>query len=405
LLLLLFQQETMAHTLEKKFDEPSLQSVIEYRVNDEEVDEDSENAADVIVVFELNSKEPMVAFVARSYGFPECTFLPAAKTMLKTKDLKPDRSFEGSKSGYVSHEWAKELLSHCRNLLQWELGVSLTELKVQVSFIYRTDASERDKLMLLQAAKDTGYQVPLVRIISVTDVMTVAVFTNGGGLGYHVDTDQIAGTERLMLGNTILTICFNGDIVEIQSYSLSLAATKEKSMDRRLRLEDLVSGDSVDCQKLAEDRFKQWLQEAFGNSFQELASTNDIGPTGKLMTAFSEARRNYVPKKSAYYDFPLKFPRSLHGVPYNPLTQTCQVSDAKMREFCEPVIDSVLHKIEDHYSRIKSKKNTIDKILFAGPAGISKYLEGHVKEWGLGTAILSSRRSNLIVGYMTEDLK
>lgn len=65
----------------------------------------------------------------------------------------------------------------------------LTELKVQVSFIYRNDTLKQDKLMLLQAAKDTSYQVPLVRIILVTNVITVAVFTNSSRLSYHVNTD------------------------------------------------------------------------------------------------------------------------------------------------------------------------------------------------------------------------
>jgi hypothetical protein len=391
--------------LVEELDKLYTESVLEYsRITEEEEDEDAFKLPDAILIIDLNSREPIAAFIAPSLGFPSCTFLPVFQKMSKAQQallMDSKYGFESGKSNQFSRKWTKELLSHCQQLLLQELGMPLEKMNLQVSLTSRSDASERDKFLLLQAAQDAGCKAPQLQLIPTIKAVAIAAFMSHGGLDHDINTETDQ-EEKWRLDDNVLVICHNGDVIDIQSYSISWAARAEKSAESRLKLEEIVSSNTVDSRRLAEQQFTKWLKGVFGKSF--LSGANDLEPNGKLMSAFAEALRNYKPKKCAHYEFPLNIPRPPHDAPYDPIHHRCLVPDNKMREFCEPAIDSLLEGLDDHYTRINSRKKTIDKILFAEPKGFSPYLEDHVTDWGLGMGILSNHRG-VFVGFMRQELE
>jgi hypothetical protein len=76
------------------------ESVLEYsRVTKEEEDEDVFKLPNAILIIDLNSKEPIAAFIAPSLGFPSCTFLLVFKEMLKAQQEFLMNSKYGFESG------------------------------------------------------------------------------------------------------------------------------------------------------------------------------------------------------------------------------------------------------------------------------------------------------------------
>jgi hypothetical protein len=134
----------------------------------------------------------------------------------------------------------------------------------------------------------------------------------------------------------------------------------------------------MDSRQLAKRQFIKWLERVFGKLF--LSGANNLEPNKKLMSAFAKALRNYKPKKCTYYEFLLNLLRPPYDALYDLIHYCCLVPDSKMREFCEPTIDSLLEGLNDYYTRINNRKKTINKILFAEPKGFSPYLEDYVTD-------------------------
>ena len=371
----------------------------------EEEDEDANRLPDAILVIDLNSREPLAAFVAPSLGFPKPTFLPVFKSMSKAQEEYLTGSkydMDSEHSNHFSQDWTKALLSHCQTLLVQELGMSLGKINLQVSVTSRSDASERDKFLLLQAVQDAGYEAPQLQLIPTVKAVAIAAFR-----GYGEREDDI-GTytrqrETWKLGDNVLAICHNGDVIDIQSYSFSRAAVIEKSVEPRLKLEEIVSGSTVHSRRLAEQQFTKWLENVFGKALL-LGPRRSLEPEGELMSAFARAVQDYEPRKHEEYRFPLKIPSPGDNAPYDSDHNCCVVPDSKMQEFCKPTIDSLLDVLDDNHTRMGNREKAIDKILFAEPGGFSPYLKDYVKNWGEGMGIINMQ-NNLIVGFLEHELK
>jgi hypothetical protein len=397
--------------LAEELDKLSTESVLEYSVFGD-ADLDTNQPPEAFVVIDLNYTEPMAAFIAPSLGIQKPLFLPAFEEMSKAREAflgvtKP--GFEDKKVSGEDLPWTTQFLVHCRDLLQGKTGYELDMSKVQVSLTTRSDVSEIDKVKLLRAAKDVGFKVPQLHVISTVDAVVVAAFLRSGGFKQQEDSRN-RQSDGLKIGNTVLVICYDGDIIEIQSYSLSLAAQNKKYDEPRLRLEDIVSGNIVDCKQLAEQKFINWLRESFDsrNQPQMLEAANDMKPNGKLLSQFAKERQNYSYKKKPFYEFSLNLPRGSYGSAYDSARQMCRVPDAKMHNFCDSPVKSFLNNLDEHYSRIQNKKTNIDKILFAGKNHVAGQLDDYITDWGLGEEILAVNTrefSNQIVGRMTMELK
>lgn len=369
----------------------------------EEEDEDANRLPDAILVVDLNSREPLAAFIAPSLGFPKPTFLPVFKSMSKAQEAYLTGSkydMDSKHSNQFSQEWTKALLSHCQTLLVQELGKSLEKINLQVSVTSRSDASERDKFLLLQAAQDAGYKAPQLQLIPTVKAVAIAAFR-----GYGEREDDI-GTysrqrETWKLGDNVLAICHNGDVIDIQSYSFSSAAVIEKSVEPRLKLEEIVSGSAVHSRRLAEQQFIKWLENVFG---KELLESRSLEPEGRLMSAFARAVQDYEPRKHEEYKFPLKIPSPGGNAPYDSDNNCCVVPDSKMQEFYKSTIDSLLDVLDDNQTRMGNREKAIDKILFAEPGGLSPYLKDYVTNWGEGMGIINMQ-NDLIVGFLEHELK
>jgi hypothetical protein len=355
---------------------------------------------DVILVVDLNSRFPSAAFIAPSLGHPKCRFLPALQEMSRAREKAlTSTEFDpgSSKFDQSGYEWTKDFISHCRRLLQVDLGSPLTDLTVHVSLTSRSDASERDKLKLLEAAERAGFinkTETAIRIVTTIEAATVEAVRRYGYPGLNGSTSRTSGTstyqlEKLKHGDTILVIYYDGDVAEIQSYSLSFPVTAGDSARSRLQLKETVYGETVDCGKLVDEQFTRWLNESFGNSLEEL-SANDLGTNGQLMTEFAEVRRNYATKRHDLYSLPLALINPPQSAPYNSSRNLCLVHDSKMRRLFEPAVESLLNSLDSHQARIRKKEKTIDKIIFAGASGICPFLEDNIKDWGIGVGILNT---------------
>jgi hypothetical protein len=370
----------------------------------EEEDEDANRLPDAILVIDLNSREPLAAFVAPSLGIPKPTFLPVFKSMSKAQeayltDSKYDMDSEHSNQ--FSQEWTKALLSHCQTLLVQELGMSLEKINLQVSVTSRSDASERDIFLLLQAVQDAGYKAPQLRLVPTVKAVAIAAFRGYGERDDDIST-YTRQRETWKLGDNVLVICHNGDVIDIQSYSFSRAAVIEKSVEPRLKLEEIVSGSTVHSRRLAEQKFTKWLENFFGKAL--LGSRRSLEPEGELMSAFARAVQDYEPRKHEEYRFPLKIPSTAGNAPYDSDHNCCVVPDSKMQEFCKPTIDSLLGVLEDNHTRMGNREKAIDKILFAEPRGFSPYLKDYITDWGRGMGIINMG-NDFIVGFMEHELK
>jgi hypothetical protein len=393
--------------LVKELDKLYTDSVLEHSRNAEHgqgEDEEVFKLPDAILVIDLNSREPMAAFVAPSLGISKPRFLPVFKTMSKAHLLYLTESKYDLESGslnQVNREWTKELLSHCQRLLLEELGMPLERINLQVSLTSRSDVSERDKFLLLQAAQDAGYQAPQLQLIPTVKAVAISGFISHGAGEDDIHAETLK-REIWRFGDSVLVICHNGDVIDIQSYSISRGPIVDKSVEPRLKLEEIVSGSTVESRRLAEQQFTAWLEKSFGKSF--LPGTKGLEPEGQLLSAFAEELRGYEPKRQKHYKFPLIISSPADDAPYDPLDNCCVVPNSKMREFSMSAIDFLLESLEDNYTRIQNKKKKIDKILFAEPKSCSPYLKDFVTDWGSGMGILS-RQTDIFVGLMTHELK
>jgi len=89
--------------LVEELDKLYTESVLEYScVTKEEEDEDVFKLPNAILIIDLNSKEPIAAFIAPSLGFLSCTFLLVFKEMLKAQQELLMNSKYGFESGKPS---------------------------------------------------------------------------------------------------------------------------------------------------------------------------------------------------------------------------------------------------------------------------------------------------------------
>ncbi len=133
----------------------------------------------VLLITDLNSRNPTAAFSAPSLGYPHSKFLPALKAMSKAREAFLTSTKSGPSSSQSSHsspDWTTEFLSYCYTLLELELGSSLENFKLQISFTARRDASDRNKAMLLEAVKNAGFIISTgdaVRVVPTVEAVAI----------------------------------------------------------------------------------------------------------------------------------------------------------------------------------------------------------------------------------------
>jgi hypothetical protein len=342
---------------------------------------------DILLVVDLNSGNPTAAFNAPALGYSQSRFLPAFKALSKEREAFLTSTKSGlSSSQFINfgEEWKKDFLKHCKTLLQSELGKPLENFNLQVLVTARGDALDRNKAMLLEAVKDAGFIIrtdDAVQIFSTVEAATIQLVRRHLTLSHNSNNPKDS--------HNILVFHYDGDVAEIQSYSVSWTDTAGKSTESQLRLEEMVYGDTVDCGKLVDHQFTQWIEKSFGSLVSNL-SANNTGTYAQLMAKFTETRRGYKIEQSDLYEFPLMLQNPPRGAPYDSSHRICNVRDSEMQEFFEPAIDSLLKTLDDHHARLVSKSKTIDQVIFAGADCISPYVEDLLKDWGIGVGLLNT---------------
>jgi hypothetical protein len=254
------------------------------------------NPHSVLLVVDLNSRNPTVAFIAPSLGYSEHEFLPALKAMLKSREafLTSTKFGLGSRQPcQSSSDWTTDFLSHSRLLLQSKIGMPLEDAILGFSFTARGDASDRSKAMLLGAVKAAGFKIntdDAIQIFPTVEAVTIETVRHQITKIFDNQSPYPGGAPKF--NHNILVLHYDGDVAEIQSYSVSWEAKTRKSGQSRLRLEEIAYGETVDCGELVDYHFTRWMEERFGNSVSNV-STNNIGTDGGLMAKFAEERRKY----------------------------------------------------------------------------------------------------------------
>jgi hypothetical protein len=349
------------------------------------------NPHSVLLVVDLNSKNPTVAFIAPSLGYSEHEFLPALKAMSKSREafLTSTKFGLGSPQPcQSSSDWTTDFLSHSRALLRSKIGMPLEDAILEFSFTARGDASDRSKAMLLGAVKAAGFKIntdDAIQIFPTVEAVTIETVRHQVTKIFDNQSPYPGGAPKV--NHNILVLHYDGDVAEIQSYSVSWEATTGKSAKSRLRLEEIAYGETVDCGEQVDYHFTRWMEERFGNSVSNV-STNNIGTDGGLMAKFAEVRRNYKPGQKDRYIFPL----TSHGASRNPHyhASQVQVQDSEMRGFFDLAMGSLIQSLDDHYARVGQKKKTIGEVIFAGATCIAPYVEDVLKDWGIGVGLLDT---------------
>jgi hypothetical protein len=359
-----------------------------------EVGQDASKATDILLVVDLNSRYPTAAFNAPSLGYSKYKLLPPLEATPESRYPllgSSESSPSSSRHRKSSLDSTKDLLSHCQTHLQSELGKPLKNFKPQVFFTARGDASDRSKHILSKAVKDTDSFISTedsVQIFPTIEAITIEAIFRQEALNLKNDSSYQVAAPRTK--TNILVLHFDGDVAEIQSYSVSWTAPIGKFDEPRLRLEEIVYGETVDCGKLVDRQFDRWIQKSFGNSISNI-SARKFGIEGRLMTEFAEARRYYKMDRKDMYGFPLTLRNPPNGSPYDPRRHVCQVQDYEMQKLFEPAMDSLLKSLDNLQARLGEKKTAVDNVIFAGVKGISPYVEDHVKDWGVGVSLLHTK--------------
>lgn len=333
---------------------------------------------DIILAVDLNSRYPAAAFIAPCLGYFRCTTLSVLEAMSESKrasfaSFKYDP--DASKSSQFGPEWTKDFLSHCKALLRLKLGKSLEYLRLQVSLTTRSDTSDRDKAMLAKAAEDAGFCTKdTVQIIPTVEAVTIEAIWD-----YLASCTN--GAPKFENGDNILVVHYDGEVADIQSYSISLPATARGSTEFRVQMTEMACGETVDWGKMVDKQFTQWMQNEFGNSFLELPA-KDTGPNSQFMLEFAKVRREYKVKPSGLYSFPLTLKNPPDHAPYDADRHICQVQDSLMEMFFRSAADSLYESLARHHNTVRTNNMSINKIIFTGIPGNSPYAEQQLIEWG-----------------------
>jgi hypothetical protein len=362
---------------------------------DGETSKDECSPPHVLLIVDLNSRNPTAAFNIPSLGYGHYKFLPALKAMSKTREAfltSTKSSSSHSQSSLSSYNWTTDFLSHCRALLRSELGRPLEDFLLEITFTARGDASDRSKAKLLDAVKAAGFKLstedavqvfPTVEAVAIEEVLRRVTKD-------AADSSTYLG-EALKVDYNILVLHYDGDVAEIQSYSVSYTATTGKCLESQLRLEEIVYGETVDCGELVDRQFTQWVGNTFQNTGSSI-SADTISSDAKLMVEFAEVRRNYNPDQKDLYTLPLTKQSPLYKACYDSRrgVSQFQVKDSEIRSFFEPAMDSFLNSLDEHHALVSQKKKTIDEVIFAGAPCIAPYVENHLKDWGIGVGLLDT---------------
>lgn len=365
--------------------------------------EDSPRPAEVVLAVDLNSGYPTAGFQAPSLGYPEITTLPAFERLLDMKEAqaRDTKQFysksqvryfdpDGPKSRQLDHHWKRNLLRHCLRLLQEKIGARLDNARLQVYITARSDVSDYDVATLLKTAKAAGFNTTngqAVQVVPTPEAVAMAAVK-------HYLTLSDSSPPKLKYGNNILIVHFDGDLMDIQSYSVSPGST-----ETGFRMEGLAAGQTVDCGEMVDEQFTRWLRETFGSSFLQLSPIY-TSPESQLMVDFAKTRRRYQPKAQPIYFFSLVLENPPPGSPYDPSRHDCQVQDSQMKEFFDSATKKIWESLDDHRTEVGESKN-IDKIVFAGKKGVSSYVEDQVRDWGESAGILSAQ-SGVDVSYTAD---
>ena len=335
------------------------------------------DATDITLAIDISGWRPAAAFIAPSFGFTQCRFLPVIESMSKAKESSLTRRTQ-ARSHKTELHWATEFLQHCHYLLESELGRPLKGMSRQISLTTQGDASEGAKAALLKAAEASGFItssegaaviVPAIEALTVGAVMDHLISTPSSGLS--------TPTFQIRPGDNILTIHFSGDLINMQSYSVSRTEANDDALGDRVILEETICGCVVNCGKIIDNEFIDWCKKS-----QKDHQSSDFQPYSTLMVQFAEFRRNYEPEKQNHFQL---IPAS-----NNTPRQPWRLSDQSMSKLFQPGMDFLISSLDKQLNDTLGKSKTINQILFAGLENASPYLEWHVKDWGIGAGILNT---------------
>jgi hypothetical protein len=110
--------------------------------------------------------------------------------------------------------------------------------------------------MLAKAAEDAGFstelskQKPAVQIIPTVEAITIEVIRRNLASDTH-------GVSKFENGDNILVVHYDGGVADIQSYLISLPAAVKGCEE--FQLTEMACGETVDCGKMVEKQFTQWM--------------------------------------------------------------------------------------------------------------------------------------------------
>ncbi|KAH6723219.1 hypothetical protein BKA61DRAFT_663953 [Leptodontidium sp. MPI-SDFR-AT-0119] len=373
--------------------ESSYSDGIDRKILHKEGAKDLDSRHSILLVVDLNSRNPVAAFTAPSLGYPKAVFIPALKMMSKMTE----KSLLGTDSGhfkpaasYADIDWTTKFLSCCRTHLKSAISIPLEDVIMEFSFTARSDVSDRSKAMLVEAIRAADFKVRTEDVVQIIpSIEAVTIDTVRCLLATHSDSPPLRHDLKPRMKYHILVLHYDGDVAEIQSYSVSgdprTKSDISKSDTPGFRLKELVYGQTVDHGKLIDYHFKHWLKEHHPTLNP---STPKDRTDGGLLDDFASLRRTYNPGQKDWHHFSVA--KQVRKDKSETQISELWIEDKHMNQFFGQATDSLIQNLDDHHDRVSQIRNSFDEVIYGGPKGSSRYVEAALKDWGIGNGIINT---------------
>ncbi|KAH7355013.1 hypothetical protein BKA65DRAFT_232656 [Rhexocercosporidium sp. MPI-PUGE-AT-0058] len=351
-------------------------------------EKDAHSRHSMLLVVDLNSRSPVAAFTAHSLGYPKIAYIPALEIMSKTTEkslLRTEYDDGKPAASDADMNWTRKFLSCCRMYLQSTISLPLEDILIEFSFTARSDASDRSKAMLLEAVKAANFKIRTEDVIQVIpSVEAVAIETVRHLLMKRSESGPSSPDSESQKTYHILVLHYDGDVVEIQSYSVS-AVTAMKSVTSGFRMEELTYGQIVDHGKLVNEHFTEWLKDHYPTVDP---STSKSSTGGGLMDEFANLRRCHNPGQIEWHH--LTIAKQTRKDKSEDQVSEVWLEDQHMSQFFDQATESLIQSLDDHQARVNQVKKTFNEVIYGGAQGSSRYVEAALKDWGIGTGIINT---------------
>ncbi|KAL5329911.1 hypothetical protein ACEPPN_003431 [Leptodophora sp. 'Broadleaf-Isolate-01'] len=234
--------------------------------------------------------------------------------------------------------------------------------------------------MLVEAIRAADFKVRTEDVVQIIpSIEAVTIDTVRRLLATHSDSPTLRHDLEPRMKYHILVLHYDGDVAEIQSYSVSgdpkTKSDISKSDTPGFRLKELVYGQTVDHGKLIDHHFKHWLKEHYPTLNP---STPKDRTDGGLLDDFASLRRTYNPGQKDWHHFSVA--KQVRKDKSETEIFELWIKDKHMNQFFGQAMDSLIQNLDDHHDRVSQIRKTFDEVIYGGPKGSSRYVEAALKD-------------------------